>query len=86
MQLTVADANPVSGILRVFRVGWDSADGTATRYWLDSLGIKPWWKQDFPHPAGPGAHPTSCTMGTESLSQGMASSTHPHLAPTLMKE
>jgi hypothetical protein len=68
----VADANPVRGILRVFRVGWDSVDGTATHNGLDSSGLKSWWKQDFSAPAqtGPGARPVSCTMGTESLSQG----------------
>jgi len=73
----VADANPVSSILRVFRVGWDSVDVIATCYGLDSLGIKPWWKQDFSAPVqtGPGARPASCTMDTESLSQGHPSPT-----------
>jgi len=38
----------------------------------------------------PGAHPASCTMGTGSFlgvkQQGMALTTHPHLAPRLKKE
>jgi hypothetical protein len=53
MQLMVADVNPVRGIWHVFRVGWDSVDDTATHYGLDSLGIKSWRKQDFPHPSKP---------------------------------
>ena len=35
---------------------------------------------------GPGAHPASYTMGTGSLSRGVALTTHSHLAPTLKKE
>ena len=46
-------ANPVRGILHVVRVGWDSVDGIATCYGLDSLGIKSSQKQDFPHPSRP---------------------------------
>jgi hypothetical protein len=49
MQSMVAHANPVRGILHVFRVGWESIDGIATHYGLDSSGIQSWWKQDFPH-------------------------------------
>ena len=49
MRLMVADANPIRGILCVLRVGWDSVDGIATHYGLESLGIQSWWKQDFPH-------------------------------------
>jgi hypothetical protein len=67
----VADVKSVGGILYVCRVGWDSVDGIATHYALDSSGIKSWWKQRFTASVqtGPGARPASCTMGTESLSQ-----------------
>jgi hypothetical protein len=30
-------------------VGWDSIVWVATRYGLDFLGIKSWWKRDFLH-------------------------------------
>jgi len=43
----------------------------ATRYGLDSPGIESrCWGANFSAPVqtGPGAHPTSCTMGTGSLS------------------
>jgi hypothetical protein len=45
-----------------------SSVGIATRYGLDSPGIESWWGRDFPQPSrpGPGAHPASYTMGTES--------------------
>jgi len=46
----------------------------------------------FPAPVqtGPGAHPASCTMGTESFpgvnGRGVVLTTHPHLAPRLKKD
>jgi hypothetical protein len=39
-------------------VGSDSTVSTATRYRLDSPGIKSWWGWDFPHPSRPALHPT----------------------------
>ena len=57
MQLMVADSNPVRGILRIFWVGWDSIDGIATHYGMDSSGIKSWQKQDFPHLSRPALGP-----------------------------
>jgi hypothetical protein len=44
----------------------------ATGYGLDGPGIESRWRWDFPHPVqtGPGAHPTSCTMGTGSFPGG----------------
>ena len=39
--------------------------GTATNYWLDSLGIESWWGWDFPHLSRPAvSHPASYTMRT----------------------
>jgi len=32
--------------------------GIPTRYWLDGLGIKPQWVQDFPHPSRLTSTPT----------------------------
>jgi hypothetical protein len=31
--------------------GWDSSDGIVARHGLDSLGLKPWWRQDVSSPA-----------------------------------
>jgi len=41
----------------------------ATRYGLRGLGIESWWwgKISAPIQTSPGAHPASCTMGTEFL-------------------
>ena len=47
-------------------MGRISVVGIATRYWLDGPGIESHCRRDFPHPVqtGPGAHPSSHTMGT----------------------
>ena len=47
----------------------NSSGGMAIRYGLDGPGIESRWREYFPHPfqTGPGAHPTSYTMGTESF-------------------
>jgi len=29
---------------------WNTTVSIATRYWLDGLGIKPWWEWDFLYP------------------------------------
>jgi hypothetical protein len=52
--------------------GRDSSIGIATRYGLDGPGIESRWGARFSKPVqtGPGAHPTSYTMGTGSLSRG----------------
>jgi len=39
----------------------------------------------IPIHTNPKAHPVSCRMGTASLSQGMALTTHPHLALRLQE-
>ena len=45
-----------------------SSVGIATDYGLDSPGIESRWGRDFtPVQTGPGAHPASCTMGTQSF-------------------
>ena len=45
--------------------------GIATGYGLDGPGIESLWGRDFPPvQTGPGAHPTSCTMGTGSFPGG----------------
>jgi hypothetical protein len=47
----------------------DSSVGIATGYGLDGPGIESrWGARFFAHvQTGPGAHPASCTMGTESF-------------------
>jgi hypothetical protein len=54
-----------------FLVGRDSSVAIATRYGLDGPGIGTWLGAKFSTPLqiGPGAHPTSCKMGTRSLSR-----------------
>ena len=55
-------------------VGRDSSVGIATRYGLDGPGIESRWGARFSAPVqtGPGAHPTSYTMGTGSFPGGKA--------------
>jgi len=49
--------------------GPGSAVGIATGYGLDSPGIESRWGARFsaPDQTGPGSHPASCAMGTESF-------------------
>ena len=49
--------------------GWDSSDGIATRYELDSPGIESRWGAKFFAPVQTDleAYPASCTMGTGSF-------------------
>ena len=51
------------------QTGRDSSVGIATRYGLDGPGIESRWGARFSAPVqtGPGVHPASYTMGTESL-------------------
>jgi len=66
-----------------------SSVGIATDY-LGS-GIESQWGRDFPPvQTGPGAHPTSCKMGTGSFpvvkcGRGVLLITHPLLVPRLWK-
>ena len=46
--------------------GWDSSVSIVTRYGLDGPGIESRWGARFSAP-GPGAHPTSYTVGTGSF-------------------
>ena len=68
-----------------------SSVGIATGYGLDSPGIEFRWGRDFPLvQTGPGAHPTSCTMGTGSFpgikyGRGVLLTTHPLLVPRSWK-
>ena len=71
----------------------DSSVGIATRYGLGSSGGRSTVGARFSATIQtvPGAHPTSHTMGTLSLSRGLsgrdvALTVHPHLAPRLKKE
>ena len=52
--------------------GGDSVVGIATRYRLEGPGIESRLGTSFSVPVqtGPGAHPASYTMGTESFSRG----------------
>jgi hypothetical protein len=74
-------------------VGRDSSVGIATRYRLDGPGVESQRRARFDAPVhtGPGAHPTSYTLGTGSLrgghsGRGVALTTHHHLALRLKKE
>ena len=73
-------------------VGRDSSVDIATRYELDGPGIEFRCRARFSPPVqtDPGAHPASYTVGTGSFpgwsGQGVALTTHPHLAPRLKKE
>jgi len=64
--------------------GLGSVTGTGTGYELDDPGIESRWRQDFSAPVqtGPGAHPSSCTMGTGSfpgVKSGRGVTLTPHL-------
>ena len=67
--------------------------GIATRYGLDGQGIEAWWWARFSAPVqtGPGAHPTSCTVGTGSFpgikrpGRGADHPPPPHLSAEVMK-
>jgi len=57
------------GFHDVQSVGRDTAVGKATRYLLDGPGIEIGRRRGFPRsPDRPWGSPTSCTMGTLSLS------------------
>ena len=64
--------------------------GIATRYGLDGPGIESRWGRDFPsRPAlEPTQPPIQWVLGLfrGQSGQGVALTTHPHLAPRLMKE
>jgi len=74
-------------------VGRDSSVGIATRYGLDGPGIESRWgggSFSTPVHTGPGAHPSSYTMGTGSFlgvkRSGRGVDHPPHLALRLKKE
>ena len=71
-----------------FDCGLGSSVGIATGYGLDGSGIESRWGARFSAPVqtGPGAHPASCTMGTESFpgvksGRGVTLNPHPLLVP-----
>ena len=51
------------------KVGRESSVGIATSYGLDGPGIESRWEAKFSASVhtGPGTHPASCTMATESF-------------------
>jgi hypothetical protein len=53
----------------IYHAGRDSSVGVATRYGIDSPGVESRGGARFSAPVqtGPGAHPTSFTMGTGSV-------------------
>jgi len=68
----------------IYTNGPGSSVGAATDYKLDGPGIECLWGRDFPPvQTGPGAHPASCTMGTESF-RGVKSSRGVLLTPHLL--
>ena len=84
-------ASPILGSF-TSSIDWPgSSVGTATDYGLDGPGIESWWGEIFPPvQTGPGAHPTSCTMGTGSFpgannGRGVLLTTHPLLIPRSWK-
>ena len=73
--------------------GPGSVVGIATGYEMDGPGIESRWAARFSAPihTDPGAHPTSCTMGTGSFpgvnsGRGVTLTPHPLLVPLVMKE
>jgi len=64
----------------------------ATGFWLDGPAIESRWEARFSPfvQTGPGAHPASCAVGTESFpgvkGSGVAFNTHPRVALRLKKE
>jgi hypothetical protein len=74
-------------------MGRDNPDGIATGYGLDGPGIEFRLRARFSAPVqtGPGAHPTSCTMGTGTFlgvksGRVVTLTLHPLLVPLVMKE
>ena len=71
----------------------ESSVGVATCYALDGPGVESRWGRRFSAPVqtGPGAHPSSYSMGTESFSGVKrlgcgVDHVPPHLAPRLKKK
>ena len=71
--------------------GPGSSVGIASKLWAGRSGIESRLGQDFlPVQTGPGAHPASCKMGTESFpgvkcGRGVLLTTHPLLVPRSWK-
>jgi len=71
--------------------GLGSSVGIATKLRAERSGIETRWGRDFlPVQTGPGAHPDSCKMGTESFpggkcGRGVLLTTHPLLVPRSWK-
>jgi len=79
--------------LLILMCGPGSSVGIATGYGLDGPGKESRWGARFSAPVqtGPGAHPTSCTMGTVYFpgvksGRGVTLTPHPLLVPLVMKE
>ena len=73
-------------------MGRDSSVGTATRYGLDSPGIKSRWQRDFPHPSIPALGPTQLSIewvpgiSPEKNGRGVELTTQPYLVSRLKNE
>jgi len=80
-------------VITVRFYGPGSSVGIATGYELNGPGIESRWGRELSAPVqtGPGAHPTSCTMGTGSFpgvknGRGVTLTPHPLLVSLVMKE
>jgi hypothetical protein len=69
-----------------------SSVGIANGYGLEDSGIESWWgaRNSAPVQTGPGAHPATCKMGTESFTgvksgRGVTLTPYPLLVPLVMK-
>ena len=78
--------------ITLYNCGSGSSVGIATELRAGRSGIESRWGRDFPPVlTGPGAHPASCKMGTESFTvekcgQGVLLATHPRSSAAVMEE
>ena len=84
--VTQFEIKPINNPTYFLVGGPGSSVGIATGYGLDGPGIESRARFSAPVQTGPGAHPTSCTMGTGSFpggksGRGVTLTPHPLLVP-----